>query len=165
MTSGTFQNKKRKCVKILPRSHLYVKSSRESSEAIFAKWNGTWLSCGSYGVCVALRGSTWLLRGLYIVRTTRKGTRTPRTSQVNPATATSDSVIATALANTLLKSDVTRPDHVVRCRGSQECGSRSVNFACKFHSGWHSLRITLKSTTLLFMRCSNVWTTKPWQRS
>ena len=35
--------------------------------------------------------------------------------------------------NTLLKSDVTRPDHVVRCRGSQECGSRFVKFACKFH--------------------------------
>ena len=67
--------------------------------------------------------------------------------------------------NTLLKSDVTRPDHVVRCRGSQECGSRFVNFACKFHRRWHRLRITLKSTTLLFMRSSNVWTTKLWQRS
>ena len=58
--------------------------------------------------------------------------------------------------NTLLKSDVTRPDHVVRCRGSQECGSRFVNFPCKFHRRWHRLRITLKSTTLLFMRSSNV---------
>ena len=67
--------------------------------------------------------------------------------------------------NTLLKSNVTRPDHVVRCRGFQECGSRFVNFACKFHRRWHRLRITLKSTTLLFMRSSNVWTTKPWQRS
>ena len=66
--------------------------------------------------------------------------------------------------NTLLKSIVTRPDHVVRCCGSQECGSRFVNFACQFHRRWHRLRITLKSTTLLFMR-SNVWTTKPWQRS
>ena len=36
---------------------------------------------------------------------------------------------------------------------------------CQFHSRWHSLRITLKSTTLLFMRSSNAWTTKPWQRS
>ena len=27
-----------------------------------------------------------------------------------------------------LKSDVTSCDHVVRCRGSQECGSRFVNF-------------------------------------
>ena len=35
--------------------------------------------------------------------------------------------------NTLLKSDVTSRDHVVRCRGSEECGSRFVNFACKFH--------------------------------
>ena len=47
-------------------------------------------------------------------------------------------------------------DHVVRCRESQECGSRFVNFACKFHRRWHRLRITLKSTTLLFMRSSNV---------
>ena len=66
--------------------------------------------------------------------------------------------------NTLLKSDVTR-DHVVRCRGSQECGSRNVNFACKFHRRSHRVRITLKSTTFLFMRSKNVWTTKPWQRS
>ena len=29
---------------------------------------------------------------------------------------------------TLLKSDVTRRDHMFRCRGSQECGSRKVNF-------------------------------------
>ena len=42
--------------------------------------------------------------------------------------------------NTLLKSDVTRRDHVVRSRGSQECGSRFVSFACKFHSRRHSLR-------------------------
>ena len=58
--------------------------------------------------------------------------------------------------NTLLKSDVTSRDHVVRCRGSQECGSRFVNFACQFHWRWHSFLITLKSTTLLFMRSSNV---------
>ena len=36
---------------------------------------------------------------------------------------------------------------------------------CQFHSRWHSLRITLKSTTLVCMRSSNEWTTKPWQRS
>ena len=36
---------------------------------------------------------------------------------------------------------------------------------CQFHRRRHSFRITLKSTTLLFMRSSNVWTTKPWQRS
>ena len=59
--------------------------------------------------------------------------------------------------NTLLKSDVTSRDQVIRCRGSQECGSRFVNFACQFHwRRWHSFRITLKSTTLLFMRSSNV---------
>ena len=26
-----------------------------------------------------------------------------------------------------------------RCRGSQECGSRFVNFACKFHWRWHAV--------------------------
>ena len=66
---------------------------------------------------------------------------------------------------TLLKSNVTSRDHMVRSRGSQECGSRYVNFACQFHWRWHRIRITLKSTTLLFMRSSNVWTTKPWQWS
>ena len=58
--------------------------------------------------------------------------------------------------NTLLKSDVTSRDQVVHCRGSQELGSRFVNFACQFHRRLHSLRITLISTTLLFMRSSNV---------
>ena len=37
---------------------------------------------------------------------------------------------------TLLKSDVTTRDHVVR-RRTQECGSRNVNFACKFHRRSH----------------------------
>ena len=32
------------------------------------------------------------------------------------------------IINTLFKSDVTRRDHVVRCREFQECGSRFVNF-------------------------------------
>ena len=54
-----------------------------------------------------------------------------------------------SLYNTLLKSDVTTRDHVVRCRGSQECGSRSVNFACKFHRRSHRVRITLKSTNIV----------------
>ena len=57
---------------------------------------------------------------------------------------------------TLLKSDVTTRDHMVRCRGSQECGSRNVNFACKFHRQSHRVRITLKSTTFLLMRTRNV---------
>ena len=26
-----------------------------------------------------------------------------------------------------------------RCRGSQECGSRNVNFACKFNWRWHAV--------------------------
>ena len=47
------------------------------------------------------------------------------------------------LVYALLKSGVTIRDHVVRCRASQECGSRFVNFACKWR--WHSFRITLKS--------------------
>ena len=32
------------------------------------------------------------------------------------------------LKTTLLKSDVTRRDNVIRWHGSQECGSRFVNF-------------------------------------
>ena len=52
---------------------------------------------------------------------------------------------------TLLKSDVTHRDHVVLCRGSQECWFT----LCQFHSRWHSLRITLKSATLVCMRSSN----------
>ena len=57
--------------------------------------------------------------------------------------------------NTLLKSNFTGRDHVVRCRGSQECGSRFVNFACQFHSQMHGVPITLKSTTFLCMRSRN----------
>ena len=69
------------------------------------------------------------------------------------------------LANTLLKSDVTRRDHVVRCHGSHECWFTHRQFHSQFHSRWHSLRITLKSTTLVCMRSSNLWTTKSLQRS
>ena len=65
----------------------------------------------------------------------------------------------------LLKSNVTSRDHMVRCRGSKECGSCFVYFACKFHRRWRRFCITLKSTTLLFMCDRNVWTTKPWQWS
>ena len=54
--------------------------------------------------------------------------------------------------NTLLKSDVTRRDHVVHCHGSQECWFTLCQFCCQFHSRRHSLRITLKSTTLVHMR-------------
>ena len=35
----------------------------------------------------------------------------------------------------------------------------------QFHSRRHSLRITLKYTTLVRMRSSYAWTMKPWQRS
>ena len=66
---------------------------------------------------------------------------------------------------TLLKSDVTRRDHVVRCHGSHECWFTHRQCHSQFHSRWHSLRITLKSTTLVCMRRSNAWTTKSWQRS
>ena len=41
--------------------------------------------------------------------------------------------------NTLLKSNVTTWSVGGRCRGSQECGSRNVNFACKFHWRWHAV--------------------------
>ena len=41
--------------------------------------------------------------------------------------------------NTLLKSNVTTWSVGGRCRGSQECGSRFVNFACKFHWRWHAV--------------------------
>ena len=40
---------------------------------------------------------------------------------------------------TLLKSNVTTWSVGGRCRGSQECGSRNVNFACKFHWRWHAV--------------------------
>ena len=50
---------------------------------------------------------------------------------------------------TLLKSDVTRRDHVVHCRGSQECWFTLCQFHSQFHSRRHSLRITLKYTTLV----------------
>ena len=67
--------------------------------------------------------------------------------------------------NTLLKSDVTRRDHVVRCHGSHECWFTHRQFHSQFHSRRHSLRITLKSTTLVHMRSGYAWTMKSWQRS
>ena len=47
-----------------------------------------------------------------------------------------------SIANTLLKSDVTRRDHV----------SIAMKFHSQFHSRWYSLHITLKYTTLVHMR-------------
>ena len=52
------------------------------------------------------------------------------------------------LAYTLLKSDVTRRDHV----DPRNVGSRFVNFFVNFIRRRHSLRITMKSTTLVCMR-------------
>ena len=66
---------------------------------------------------------------------------------------------------TLLKSDVTRRDHVVHCHGSQECWFTLCQFRCQFHSRRHSLRITLKSTKFVHMRSRYAWTMKSWQRS
>ena len=66
---------------------------------------------------------------------------------------------------TLLKSDVTRRDHVVRCHESHECWFTHRQFHSQIHSRWHSLRITLKSTTLVHMRSGYAWTMKSWQRS
>ena len=53
---------------------------------------------------------------------------------------------------TLLKSDVTRRDHVVQCHGSHECWFTHRQFHSQCHSRRHSLRITLKSTTLVHTR-------------
>ena len=58
----------------------------------------------------------------------------------------------TKASNTLLKSDVTRRDHVVRYHGSHECWFTDRQFHSQFHSRRHSLRITLKYTTLVHMR-------------
>ena len=66
---------------------------------------------------------------------------------------------------TLLKSDVTRRDHVVHCHGSQECWFTFCQCRCQFHSRRHSLRITLKSTILVHMCSSYAWTRKSWQGS
>ena len=49
----------------------------------------------------------------------------------------------------------------VRCHGSHECWFMHS----QFHSRRHSLRITLKYTTMVRMRCSYAWTMKSWQRS
>ena len=57
----------------------------------------------------------------------------------------------TEFDNTLLKSDVTRRDHV---SVAMDAGSRIVNLS-QIHSRRHSLRITLKYTTLVRMRSSN----------
>ena len=45
----------------------------------------------------------------------------------------------TERCNTLLKSKVTTWFVGGRCRGSQECGSRNVNFACKFNWRWYAV--------------------------
>ena len=50
----------------------------------------------------------------------------------------------TPVSYTLLKSDVTRRDHMVHCHGSQECWFMLCQFCCRFHLRWHSLHITLK---------------------
>ena len=64
--------------------------------------------------------------------------------------------------NALLKSDVTRRDHVSVV---MDAGLTHSQFHSKFHSRRHSLRITLKYTRLVRMRSSYAWTMKPWQRS
>ena len=63
--------------------------------------------------------------------------------------------------NTLLKSDVTRCDHVSVVMDAGSCSQ----FHSQIHSRQHSLRITLKYTTLVRMRSSYAWTMKPWQRN
>ena len=56
---------------------------------------------------------------------------------------------------TLLKSDVTRRDHVSVVMDPMNAGSRNSQFHSQFHLRRHSLRITLKCTTLVCMRSSN----------
>ena len=62
--------------------------------------------------------------------------------------------------NTLLKSDVTRRDHVFRCHGSHECWFTHRQFHSHFHSRRHSLRITLKYTTGCACAVVTPWITK-----
>ena len=106
----------------MPRPHLHVEPSRASYVRQFSR-NGV----GQYvAASWQLRGVCGLsgCYGVYVV------------------------TIRGVSDYTLLKSDVTTRDHVVRCRGSQECSSRNVHFACKFHRRSHRVRITLKSTTM-----------------
>ena len=67
--------------------------------------------------------------------------------------------------NTLLKSDVTRRDHVSVVMDPMNAGSRNSQFHSQFHSRWYSHCITLKYTTLVHMRSGYAWTMKSWQRS
>ena len=47
---------------IIPRSHIHVKPSRKSHERNFRAVEWVVATRGSYGVYVAMTGSTWLLR-------------------------------------------------------------------------------------------------------
>ena len=70
------------------------------------------------------------------------------------------------MVNTLLKSDVTRRDHVVRCHWSHECWFTHRQFHSKFHSrSLHSLRITSWNLQH-WCTCAAVTRTtmKSWQR-
>ena len=50
----------------MTRSLLHVKARPvRACKTIFAKWCGTFLSRGSYGVYAAVTGTSWLLRGLH----------------------------------------------------------------------------------------------------
>ena len=50
----------------LPWSHLHVEPSHKVlCKSIFGKCSETWLSCGSYGIYVAITGPLWLLQGAH----------------------------------------------------------------------------------------------------
>ena len=57
--------------------------------------------------------------------------------------------------NTLLKSDVTRRDHHGPLSWIPGMLVHALSIRCQFHLRLHSLRITLKSTTLVCMCSSN----------
>ena len=125
-------------------------SSSSSSSSRSGTWATSWQLRGlhdNYGVDVAVTElSTWRLpKGCHVH--SLMVTETPKWPQPD---------------NALLKSDVTRRDHVSVCHG---CWLTHSQFHSQFHSRRHSLRITLKYTTLMRMHSSYTWTMKPWQRS
>ena len=109
----------------------------------------TEVTCASFPACSAIGGRIALR---VMMKTTVVGNKARRDLLL---TLLENFGITNYYCYTLLKSNVTSRDHVVRCRGSQECWFTLCQFRCQFHSRRHSLRITLKSTTLVCMRSSN----------
>ena len=74
---------------IMPRSYLHIKPSRNSHTRQFS-WNGVGRGyhVAIWWVFVAIRGSTWLLRGHTCTWRLLEGCCAPRNSQVYPVIAT-----------------------------------------------------------------------------